>query len=729
MLDWEEKAGDFIESPALEVAGRAMAEQLTGEESADLTGRRLMHYMIREKIGEGGMGVVYKALDTHLQRPVAVKVLPPEIVADRDRRLRFVQEARAASALNHPNIITIHDIGQAEGMDFIAMEYVSGKPLAELIPRKGMKLADALRYSIQIADALAAAHAAGIVHRDLKPANVMVTENGLVKVLDFGLAKLTERAEPDVSATTETLEPRTEEGTILGTVSYMSPEQAEGKKVDARSDIFSLGSVLYEMVTGQKAFQGTSKMSTLSAILNQEPKPISGITPTIPADLEKMINRCLRKDPSRRFQTAADMKVALEELREVSDSGKLAPAPRAVRRALPLGATVAAGVMLAAVATWYLLRHSPAPQPPMEVVQLTSYSGSERYPCFSPDGNQVAFTWDGEKGDNLDIYVKLVGETNALRLTSDPARDEYPAWSPDGRRIAFQRSAPGRATAIYLVSALGGAEQKLTDFQATGQMSWSPDGNWLAVARAPSSYGAIVESPGIFLVPIEGGEPHRLTNPQAPGFDIHSSISPDGRLLAYAGCASWFSCDLYIQQFGSGFAPEGSPRRITRQEFFSAGLTWSRDGESLVYSGSMGGVRLPYLWQVGILGEQPPKRLELAGFLAYHPSIARAGNRLAFSRNLLNYDIWRYQLGGSPQPFIMSSLHELGPAFSPDGSRVAFYSNRSGGLFEIWVANADGSNPVQLTNRVERSQSWPRWSPDGRWIAFESQGQEGHRDV
>ena len=213
-------------------------------------------------------------------------MLPPEIVADRERRRRFVQEARAASALNHPNIVHVHDIDQSDGTDFIAMEYVPGKTLDELIPRKGMRLNDALKYSVQIADALAAAHAAGIVHRDLKPANVMVTEKGLVKVLDFGLAKLTESAEKDESGTTETLEPHTEEGTILGTVAYMSPEQAEGKKVDARSDIFSLGSVLYEMVTGQKAFQGTSKMSTLSAILHQEPKPVSGITPTIPLILK-----------------------------------------------------------------------------------------------------------------------------------------------------------------------------------------------------------------------------------------------------------------------------------------------------------------------------------------------------------------------------------------------------------------------------------------------------------
>jgi len=293
-----------------------------------MIGKTLDHYQITEKLGEGGMGVVYKARDTHLDRFVALKVLPPEKVSDPERKRRFIQEAKAASALNHPSIITIYDIDQADGIDFIAMEYVAGKTLDQRIGHRGLRLNDALKYAVQIADALAKAHSAGIVHRDLKPTNIMVNEDGVVKVLDFGLAKLTEQVQGDESASTATVDsegrPITEEGVIVGTVAYMSPEQAEGKRVDARSDIFSLGSVLYEMVTGQKAFHGTSKMSTLAAILHQEPKPVSGITPAIPADLEKLINRCLRKDPARRWQTMADVKVALDELKEDSDSGRLA---------------------------------------------------------------------------------------------------------------------------------------------------------------------------------------------------------------------------------------------------------------------------------------------------------------------------------------------------------------------------------------------------------------------
>ena len=286
-----------------------------------MVGRNVSHYRILEKLGQGGMGVVYKALDTHLDRLVAIKVLPPERVADADRKRRFVQEAKAASALNHSNIVTIHDIDSADGIDFISMELVAGKTLDKWIPRHGLRLNEALKYSVQIADALAAAHSAGIVHRDLKPGNVMATEQGLVKVLDFGLAKLTEPSAPGENEATRTLKPTTEEGSIVGTVSYMSPEQAEGKKIDTRSDIFSFGSLLYEMVTGRRAFQADSPVATLSAILREEPKPASQVVEGLPRELERVIGRCLRKNPERRFQAMPDLKVALEELKEESDWG------------------------------------------------------------------------------------------------------------------------------------------------------------------------------------------------------------------------------------------------------------------------------------------------------------------------------------------------------------------------------------------------------------------------
>jgi eukaryotic-like serine/threonine-protein kinase len=289
-----------------------------------MVGRTISHYEVIEKLGEGGMGVVYKARDTHLDRFVAIKVLPPQKIADAERKRRFVQEAKSASALNHPNIITIHDIASDDGLDFIAMEYVPGKALNQLITRKGLPLAETLRYAIQIADALATAHAAGIIHRDIKPGNVMVTgapeRSGFVKVLDFGLAKLTDKGDSNDGEFTASMRqddtPASGEGSIVGTVSYMSPEQAEGRKVDARSDIFSFGALLYEMVTGRRAFQGDSRLSTLSAILREEPKPASEVVEGLPREMERIITRCLRKSPERRFQAMPDLRVALEELKE-----------------------------------------------------------------------------------------------------------------------------------------------------------------------------------------------------------------------------------------------------------------------------------------------------------------------------------------------------------------------------------------------------------------------------
>jgi eukaryotic-like serine/threonine-protein kinase len=281
----------------------------------------------------------------HLGRTVAIKVIRPEAVVDPERKRRFVQEAKSASALNHPNIPHIYDIDQAGGIDFIAMEHVAGKTLDRLIGRKGLALRETLSYAAQIAGALAKAHAAGIVHRDLKPANIMVTDDGVVKLLDFGLAKLTEPIEIDPLSPTETLNPQTEEGTIVGTAAYMSPEQAEGKKVDARSDIFSFGSVLYEMVTGRRAFQGESKMATLSAILQNEPAPFGE---GAPPELEKIIARCLRKDLDRRIQHMDDLKVVLEELKQESSSSATMHASPA--RKLNRGPLLAAGALVALLA-------------------------------------------------------------------------------------------------------------------------------------------------------------------------------------------------------------------------------------------------------------------------------------------------------------------------------------------------------------------------------------------
>ncbi|MGA9626632.1 MAG: protein kinase, partial [Bryobacteraceae bacterium] len=404
----------------------------------------ISHYEILDKLGEGGMGVVWKARDTRLNRLVAIKTLPAGKLADEGRQRRFIQEAQAASALNDPNIVTIYEIASENGADFIAMEYVDGKTLGQLIPKRGMRLEETLRYAIQMAGALAKAHAAGIVHRDLKPGNIMINAEGRVKLLDFGLAKLTEANPPGgPDEDTRTLRAHSEEGTIAGTAAYMSPEQAESKPVDARSDIFSFGAVLYEMATGTRAFHGDSKLSTLSAVLRENPKPPSQVASDVPRELDRIIARCLRKDPARRFQAMPDLKVALEDLKEESDSGTAelaaggigAPVAKPRFRLMLAAATVA--LLVAAGAGWFFLRPAPKPLPPMQSVPLTTYTGSQGHPSFSPDGSQVAFEWTGEKGDHRDIYVKLVEGGTPLRLTTGPDSAASPAWSPDGRQIAF----------------------------------------------------------------------------------------------------------------------------------------------------------------------------------------------------------------------------------------------------------------------------------------------------
>jgi Tol biopolymer transport system component/serine/threonine protein kinase len=715
-----------------------------------MIGKIVSHYRILEKLGEGGMGIVYKALDTHLDRLVAIKVLPSEKVADAERRRRFVQEAKAASALNHPNIITIYDIANEKGIDFISMEYVPGKALNQLISRKGLPLGESLKYAVQIADALAAAHAAGIIHRDLKPGNVMVggapERAGFVKVLDFGLAKLTDKVERGEREFTQTINqddaPATGEGTIVGTVSYMSPEQAEGKKVDARSDIFSFGALLYEMVTGHRAFQGDSKLSTLSAILREEPKPASQIAEGLPRELERIISRCLRKNPERRFQTMADLKVTLEELKEESDSGTLGAVPvqpRRYRRRWIWAFALVAVMGSLAGALWFVRSTSKPPETPLTAVPFTTYAGYQREPSFSPDGNQVAFTWDGEKRDNWDIYLKLVGTGGPpLRLTTDRADDFSPAWSPDGRFIAFLRDVSPEKAAVLLMPALGGPERKLAVITLgliTGPgpfLEWSPDGKWLVVSDRASPK----EPAALYLLSLETGEKRRLTFPHGhPLGDYSPALSPDGRSLVFSRDDDTPVGELYLLALSAELKPVGEPQRLTLGSRGFSRSTWTPDGQGIVFS--FGGYGEQGLWRITTSGsaKQPakPERLVSLGDNLSYPMISRRGRRLVYTHNLFHWNIWRTALplnqgSGSAKslgpvdkgiPFVFSTRDDDSPQFSPDGKRIAFVSNRSGNA-EIWVCASDGSNAVQLTSFDGPAVTTPRWSPDGERIAFDS---------
>jgi serine/threonine protein kinase len=695
-------------------------------------GTRLGAYEILGFVGAGGMGEVYCARDPRLGREVAIKVLPADRVADEGRRRRFVQEAQAASALNHPHIITIHEINTAEANDFIVMEYVPGKSVDALIPRQGMRLSDALRIAIPVADALAAAHARGIIHRDLKPGNVIVGTDGAVKVLDFGLAKLV-GADEDSDAATATLiahDTLSAPGTIAGTAAYMAPEQATGGPVDARSDIFSFGAMLYEMVTGVRAFAGTSTADTLSAVIRAQPKAPSAIIPAVPSDLEKLILRCLRKDPQRRFQHIDDVKIALQDIKEESNSGVEASAPAARTRRRGLVVALAATVMLvSAVTVWVLRSHRSAAVSPLHVVSLTTLKGEERHPTFSPDGEQVAFAWNGPKQDNWDIYVTLVGSSNVRRLTSDPAPDTQPVWAPDGRQIAFVRERPDGST-IQLVSALGGEDRKLSDFRGAGSIGWSPDGKWLVAGRSGAN-GATGQPRGIYLIHVEDGEARPLIASGPVGADYGPAFAPDGRRVAYASCGRASTgepaifCDIYVVELNAAHTASMPPRRLTTQRsLFTESLTWTRDGSAVVYAA---GAPEMNLWRVEVAGTRSPERIEVAGAEAYAPAIAPSRERLAFARRSVDMDLYRFEVGRPAQLVFGSSGADGEARLSPDGRRLVFGSLGSGTFEEIWVAEADGSNPQQLTQGGPgRAQGSPSWSPDGRRIVFDSLADDLH---
>ena len=716
LLAYQEKAGKFMDAPAMDVAARMLARS----KDRKLAGSQLGPYEILSLLGAGGMGEVYLARDSRLERTVAVKVLPAELIDNRERLKRFVQEAKAASSLNHPNIITIYDIGSEGGIDFVVMEHVAGKTLDQWIPRKGMRLNETLKLAIQMADALAKAHSAGIVHRDLKPTNVMVTDNGLVKVLDFGLAKLTEVL-GNVEGVTRTLQSLTEEGMIVGTVSYMSPEKAEGKKVDARSDIFSFGAVLYEMVTGQKAFQGDSKLSTLTAVLKQEPKPISQLVPSVPRDLEKIIARCLRKDPSRRFQTMADLKVTLEELKDESDSGALAGTLPTVRPARRSWVWVAAAITVVAmgVAIWLFRGTVRKPAAALDVVPLTTYTGSERSPSFSPDGNQVAFSWNGMKQDNFDIYIKLIGSESSVRLTTDPAEDVSPAFSPDGRSIGFVRVSKDHSTFI-IIPAIGGPERIVAELPDLGSFAWLPDGKW-------------VVTDGLALLSTETGETRRLTPPSTRRHhDDSPAVSPDGRTVAFSRRNSDDWADIYLLDLTEDFIPKGEPRRWTFLKGFNFPSAWTPNGQEIIFASFFFGSG-ESLWKVAASGSREPERLPFGVGEASEPAVSRSGNRLAYVRKVSDANIWRLSLSGpgvatgSPSRCIASTRIDDAPQYSPDGKRIAFTSERSG-VRGIWIADADGFNARELFSQAGASCGRPSWSPDGQRIAFNFDG-GGNTDI
>jgi serine/threonine protein kinase/Tol biopolymer transport system component len=693
-----------------------------------MVGKIISHYRVLEKLGEGGMGVVYKARDTHLDRFVALKLLPPEKVADPERKHRFIQEAKAASALNHPNIITIHDIGESDGLQFIAMEFVPGRTLNQLIGRKGLRLNEALKYAVQIADALARAHAAGIIHRDLKPSNMMVDEHGLIKVLDFGLAKLVERSEADEFAPTETIRLadrlQTEEGMIVGTVAYMSPEQAEGKLVDARSDLFSFGSVLYEMIAGRRPFRGETKVATLSAILHKDPQPLSELVVGVPPELERLLGHCLRKDPTRRLQHMDDVKVELQALKDESDSGRLA-APVFRRHGVRVPAFVGALLLVIATAaiTWWLTRpHRQAIVPAL--TRLTSDPGLTFQPALSADGNLLAYASDRSGEGNLDIWVQQVGGGAPIRLTHDPADEHAPAFSPDGRAIAFRSERGERG--IYVVAALGG-DARLIAERGRGPR-FSPNGNEIAYFVGDFFYAQI------FVVPTSGGQPKQLQ--LGPDFSIagHPLWSHDGKRLLFAGRRqSQSQFDWWVASLTGdppiktgAFAALG--RREINLSFEIVPAAWEGKEEFVLFSAPSGDTtnvwRIPISSRSGkVSGE--PERLTSGAALEAFPSAA--GDHLVFSSLSSQIDVWSLpvdadsgKVTGELQRLTNDAAADTRPSISQDGTKLAFLSNRSGNN-DVWIKDLTSGKETPLT-ATPIPETRARISRDGLTVAYNQQG-------
>ena len=690
------------------------------------------HYRILEKLGEGGMGQVYKAQDLNLERFVAIKVLREDTTKDTIRRRRFELEAKTASSLQHPNIVAIHDIGWENDAEYIVMEYLKGKTLDEAIGRKSLPLHRALNIAQQIASAVAKAHGAGIIHRDLKPSNVMVMEDDHVKILDFGLAKLTEASETSQDTVTHTQLNLTTEGTVIGTAAYMSPEQVEGHKVDSRSDIFSFGAVLYEMVSGVRAFASTSQMSTLSAVLTREPEPLL----EVPEEIQRVIRRCLRKDPEQRFQSMSDIRIALEDLRDDLRSGTLNSAARATalsrRRRLSRWVLPAVGLLILAGGASILLKYRKGTPPELHPIQLTSFSGVEESPTLSPDGSQIAFQWTGATGDNIDVYVRLVEGGDPLRLTSEPGEDTVPAWSADGRWIAYRHRDNDRAE-IRLVSPLGGRPRRLVDLPGSAFAAshcWSPDSKWLVVSMPMP--GSAVQR--LVKVNVQSNEPESIgyPDPAANQMDLSCAVSRDGKSIAFLRLQDRQVVRLLLVPFQGGDVVDTGvsvPR--------ASALAWTPDGTDVVLGARI--ESLDALWRIPMDQGFPAKPVRLAGAgdggssPAFAPPSGRRGARLVYSRAQLDISVVGVDLGpdgkfkAEPRLVVSETARVHEAQVSPDGKQIAVVSERSGPR-QIWVFESGTVDSREITRFDKMVPGSVRWSPDSHQLVFDVLG-SGKSDI
>ena len=682
-------------------------------------GTKLGAYEILAPLGAGGMGEVYRARDTRLGRDIALKVLPEAFARDAERMARLRREAQVLASLNHPNIAAIYGFEDSGATHALVMELVEGPTLSARIKQGAIPVEEALPVARQIADALEYAHERGIVHRDLKPGNIKLTDNDAVKVLDFGLAKAVEGdvASMDISSSPTISRMATQAGIILGTAAYMSPEQAKGKLVDRRTDIWAFGCVLYEILTGKMAFSGETVTDTLAAILKSEPD-WSQLPSSTPAHVRVLLRRCLQKDPRQRLRDIGDARISLEEVLSGSQESFTAAGVKFPlgRRALPWSAGVLAGALLAAVVAWKILAR--VPDAPMHFSAVTNFAGVQAQPALSPDGRSVAFV--SNRDGRYNIYVGLTGGGSLIHVTNDANLKSRPEWSPDGTTLAYARLNDSGLWDIWEVPALGGTPRRVI-LNATDP-AWSPDGRSLAYEN--------LSDRGIWISGTSGENAHQVAatanDPEGLWRNSEPRFSPDGRDIAFASRPTGPYGELEVVNLESG-----KIRALTHSNAMALSPAWSPDSVYIYFASSSGGTL--NIWKIPARGGDPEQVTSGQGDDA-QLDVSSDGKRIVFSTWRTNTNIAQLDLmvkSGQQGMKLLTTdpaRNQNAPAYSPDGKYLAYFSNLKGVENEsIWISSADGSNPVQLV-RDKQINVFPLWSPDSQRIVYRSEpaaGSEG----
>ncbi len=667
-------------------------------------GSTLGNYEIGAPLGAGGMGEVYRAHDPRLKREVALKVLPPRLAQDEGALQRFRREAQLLASLHHVHIAAVYGFEDDAAQPALVMELVEGETLAERLRPGAVPVAEALAWARQLAEALEFAHENGVIHRDLKPANIKLTPGDEIKVLDFGLAKALamDRSSVDLANSPTLSAVATINGAILGTAAYMAPEQARGKPVDRRADIWAFGAVFYEMLTGQRAFDGETTTDVLANVIHAEPD-WTRLPATLPASARDLLQRCLRKDVRQRQQSMGDARLALEQIGHGP-----APGPAATDRRLRpgTGLAVIGAVGLVALASGWWLSRVPAPAP-MRFRAVTAFAGVQRQPALSPDGRSVAFVSNRDGAYN--VYVTLLGGGNLIQITKGIEAKAHPAWSTDGAELAYAALNESGLWDIWEVAALGGEPRLL--LRDAADPAWSPDGKTLAYYK-PSTGALWTSQP-------DGTASRLLAPPTDRGFghDAEPRFSPDGRALAFVRAAEGPYGTLAVINLA-----DGKTRTLT-PTFHSMILSpaWSPDGSTIYFASSQGGAL--NVWRTSANGHGKPMQVTAGQGEDAELDLSSDGTRLAFATFRTSSKIAEVDLthGDEQTPTILTpdpARDQLAPQFSPDGRRLTYFSNLKGvELEQIWTANADGSGAAPLV-KDSCENIFPRWSPDGQRIYY-----------